>query len=55
MAEVESLNPRPIKDEHSHPHDALQYIAAGVKGMLKKQPYVRVPTPYYSFSSKKGS
>jgi hypothetical protein len=55
MAEVESLNPRPIKDEHSHPHDALQYIAAGVKGMLKKHSYVRVPTPYYSFSSKKGS
>jgi hypothetical protein len=47
---IESARERPLKDEHSHPHDALQYLASCVspqsRGMLGRH----VPTPKYSWS-----
>jgi hypothetical protein len=44
--DVEPQKVRPIKDEHSHPHDALQYICAIVKqwGKYKR---ANVPSPLY--------
>lgn len=45
--EIEPSKWRPIKDEHSHPHDALQYIAAGVKTLARTKT-LNVPTPTYS-------
>lgn len=46
--EIEPNRVRPIKDQYSHPHDALQYVCAGVKSVttaLKKS----VPRPRYAF------
>jgi len=40
---------KPIKDEHSHPHDALQYICAMVRSWVKPR-LARVPAPAYSWS-----
>lgn len=38
----------PIKDEHSHPHDALQYIATGVSVMPRKRINSVIPRLSYS-------
>jgi len=50
---IESNRERPLKDEHSHPHDALQYMASCIspqkRGMLGRY----VPTPKYSWSEKR--
>lgn len=41
---------RPVKDEHSHPHDALQYVATGVLKQPKKRPQgTRIPRVGFSF------
>ena len=50
MVDIEPKKIRPIKDEHSHPHDALQYICCRVK-MLERRVIDSVRTPGYSFSS----
>lgn len=49
--DVEPQKVRPIKDEHSHPHDALQYICAMVKqwGKFKR---ANVPPPQYFQANK---
>lgn len=48
--DVEPAKVRPIKDEHSHPHDALQYICATVRQWTKPK-VVHVPGPSYAWSS----
>lgn len=51
-AEIEPTKLRPIKDAYSHPHDALQYVCAGVKDLvtrLKKS----VPRPHYATTDKR--
>lgn len=46
--EVEPLKIRPLKDEHSHPHDALQMITSVIRG--KRHSRGRpIPTPQYGF------
>ncbi len=47
--EVEPVKLRPLKDEHSHPHDALQMITSKivVVNKTKKRPIAR---PGYSWS-----
>jgi hypothetical protein len=47
--DIEPNKVTPIKDEHSHPHDALQYIAAGLSKFTSKRRAARVPVPQYSF------
>lgn len=47
---IEPHQLRPIKDEFSHPHDALQYICGGVKKILHGVRTVDIPSPQYSFS-----
>lgn len=34
--EAEPDKPKPIKDIHSHPNDALQYLCGGLKGYIKQ-------------------
>lgn len=55
MSEIESANPKPIKDEHSHPHDALQYICFGVKNIVNRQKKMgHIPKPEYLFNKSDG-
>jgi len=42
---------QPLKDEHSHPHDALQYIATGVLNQPKKRNSGAIPRVGYSFGN----
>lgn len=44
--DVEPNKLRPLKDEHSHPHDALQYVASRVM-MMRKGNRVRIPVLNY--------
>lgn len=48
-AEVEPDRIRPIKDIHSHPHDALQYLCGGLKNYIKSNYTLNVPIPQYGF------
>jgi hypothetical protein len=43
---------RPLKDQHSHPHDALQMITSALKG-LSKRTSTDIPTPGYSFGGRR--
>lgn len=45
--DVEPTKLRPIKDVHSHPHDALQYIAAGVRQGGLRSSSAQIPTQRY--------
>jgi hypothetical protein len=47
--EIEPAKIRPLKDEHSHPHDALQAITSNVV-QLKTKPGKAIPSPSYSWS-----
>lgn len=46
-AEIEPGKLRPLKDAYSHPHDAFQYLAGGIKNLVKKTKK-EIPRPYYS-------
>ena len=46
-AEIEPTKLRPIKDQFSHPHDALQYLCSGVKS-LQRRVSKAIPRPYYA-------
>jgi hypothetical protein len=50
--EREPTKVRPLKDEHSHPHDALQYLCSRVVTMRAKNK-VRIPTPAYAWGQKR--
>jgi hypothetical protein len=50
--EIEPTQIRPVKDAHSHPHDALQYLACGIADkviQIKKA----IPRPVYSLSERR--
>lgn len=49
VLELEPNKIRPLKDMHSHPHDALQYLASQVR-MMQSRPATAIPTPGYSWS-----
>jgi hypothetical protein len=44
--EIEPNKIRPIKDLHSHPHDALQYLCSGVNEVVIRNQKA-IPTPVY--------
>jgi hypothetical protein len=44
----QSAKLRPLKDRYSHPHDALQYLAAGARGKLASY-RIDIPPPHYGF------
>lgn len=46
--EVEPDKGRAVKDGHSHPHDALQYLCSGFKS-FKRTHYNIIPTSTYGF------
>jgi hypothetical protein len=46
--EVEPNKVRPLKNEYSHIHDALQYVCSGIVGN-KRGRVVRIPEPDYNF------
>lgn len=48
--EIEPANIRPLKNKYSHPHDALQYVAAGAN-QIRKQYGLNIPTPNYGFQT----
>jgi hypothetical protein len=47
--EIEPMKLRPIKDEHSHPHDALQMITSKIVNVNKVRKR-SIPAPGYSWS-----
>lgn len=47
--ELEPNKIRPVKDEHSHPHDALQYLASRIRSMLYSK-RTAIPKPTYGFT-----
>lgn len=51
-AEVEPTKLRPIKDAYSHPQDAFQYLACGIRGAVRKVKKA-IPIPYYATSKAK--
>ncbi len=50
VAKVEPDNVRPIKDVHSHPADALQYLCGGIRSLPHMNYEMNeIPTPAYGF------
>lgn len=49
VADKEPDKVRPIKDIHSHVHDATQYLCSGLEGYRRDGGYLNIPTPNYSF------
>lgn len=49
VTSVEPDKVRPIKDIHSHPHDALQYLMGGLKSYKAQNYDYEIPTPNYGF------
>jgi len=47
--EIEANNLRPIKNEFSHPHDALQMITSRIL-MMRNKFRIKIPTPSYTFN-----
>lgn len=43
----QTKNVKPLKDEHSHPHDALQYVASAITGFEKKHSHLTIPRVNY--------
>ena len=50
--EIEQSKIRPLKDEHSHVHDAFQYLCTGINRVLKPK-MASIPAPSYAFGMTK--
>jgi len=51
--DIEPNKIRPVKDAHSHPHDALQYLCHGIADKVTTAKRA-VPRPVYSISEQRG-
>lgn len=49
VTEVEPDKVKPVKDIHSHPNDALQYLCGGLKGYMNANYNIEIPVPHYGF------
>lgn len=49
VSEVEPDALKPVKDIHSHPNDALQYLCGGLKSYTSSNYQLNIPTPSYGF------
>lgn len=49
VSEKEPDKPQAVKDSHSHPHDALQYLCGGLASYRSQNYSHNIPTPSYSF------
>jgi hypothetical protein len=47
--QIEPDKAQPLKDSHSHVHDAFQYLTTGLAGHLRENYNITIPTPSYSF------
>lgn len=47
VTEVEPDQAKPVKDIHSHPNDALQYMCGGLKSYRAEVGTINIPTPKY--------
>ncbi len=52
--DIEPLKVRPLKDEHSHVHDAFQYLCSRIASVKRKSNGRHVPSPGYSWMKGKG-
>ena len=52
--EIESDKPQAIKDAHSHPNDALQYLCGGLKSYASENYNIEINPPAYGFQRKHG-
>lgn len=48
-SEIEPDQARPMKDLHSHPNDALQYLCGGLKTLRSENYDKEIPVPHYGF------
>jgi hypothetical protein len=48
--DIEPQKLRPLKDAFSHPHDSLQYVCAGVRG-LQSSFRLNIPSPTYGLTA----
>lgn len=46
---IEPDKVRPLKDVHSHPHDAFQYLCGGLKDFARSNYNIEIATPKYGF------
>jgi len=51
--EIEPTKLRPLKNEYSHPHDALQYVCGAVKRNIVDTHDIEIPSPRYGFQHTK--
>ncbi len=49
IRDSEPTKPEAIKDQHSHPHDGLQYMCSGLKNYRSENYGVETPLPKYGF------
>lgn len=49
VSEVEPDMAKAVKDVHSHPNDALQYLCGGLKAYRQANYDIEIPTPSYGF------
>lgn len=49
ILDKEPDRPQAVKDIHSHPHDALQYLCGGLKNHTSTNYNFNIPTPTYGF------
>lgn len=49
VSNTEPDNVKPVKDIHSHPHDAFQYTCGGLDAYKSQLYNVEIPTPQYGF------
>lgn len=50
--EIEPTMIRPIKNKYSHPHDALQYLAAGATALARAYGLQEIAIPTYGFQTR---
>lgn len=53
VTEVEPDKAMPVKDIHSHPNDALQYMCGGLKSYRQETQEIDIKTPSYGFQKPK--
>lgn len=49
ISDAEPDKVKPLKDIHSHPNDALQYMCGGLKAYTNANYNLNIPTPTYGF------
>jgi len=49
VSDTEPDKPKAVKDIHSHPHDALQYLCGGLKNYKRTHYNYEIPIPSYGF------